>query len=508
MKAVDVAMSPLIGRAPATAWALILAFYAVVASTTELLSLGGVESAHIYIIQRLLLGGSLYPELLSFPFDVTQKTPLFYWVVQGIAQLLDVQGQDYPAIYRIARLTSLLCTVVTGLIIHRTLVRIFHVDPFYAWCSITLITLGLFPWGFLARTDSLYWMFSVASFATHLLFLKERRSWMHAASVGLWCLALLSKQSAVLWAIVIAINVLLFTDWREFTRACLVTLPVIVIFAGVIALLLPVEAVDHLFYALDNGSSRWFAYVKAYKPLFAIFGTNIVIAVPMAVYCCLKGDRALQGLGLAVLLTLFISGVFALKIGSAVHYFIEFSIVSFAIMAILADHISAQFNVALKQFVKISALFIVFVFGIFVFAANDSKLINAIRAKQFVQTSKIGSEIRRLAANQDVWIYSFNFNINLEFPGRSALPQSHIILQSVQTGALDPDPIYKAFESGRVDFAVLHSENWRRIQKGRREGSQGVFDQLFWSKANLLKDFKPVLDVEGYTILKWSKHVR
>ena len=68
---------------------------------------GGVEGNIIYFVQRLLEGQPLYTDPELPPYAIAQYSPLYYYIVAGVSDLLGFSADDLLPLYMVSRSVSL-----------------------------------------------------------------------------------------------------------------------------------------------------------------------------------------------------------------------------------------------------------------------------------------------------------------------------------------------------------------------------------------------------------------
>ena len=91
--------------------------------------IGGVENNVAYSISKMLCGDALYENPESGSFDITQYTPLYYYVATGISQLFHLNPlNDLHAIYAVGRSLSLCFNLLSVVVLFLMLNRQFKIN--------------------------------------------------------------------------------------------------------------------------------------------------------------------------------------------------------------------------------------------------------------------------------------------------------------------------------------------------------------------------------------------
>ena len=79
--------------------------------------IGGIEINIIDGIAKILSGKKLYGDPANPPYDIFQYTPMYYYLVAGLANLLDISSADPQKIFMLSRSVALASNLLTFLII-------------------------------------------------------------------------------------------------------------------------------------------------------------------------------------------------------------------------------------------------------------------------------------------------------------------------------------------------------------------------------------------------------
>src|SRR4051794_25341522 len=130
--------------------------------------------------------GNLYTDPHAPPFIVVQYGPLFPYVAWGIHRTLHL-GTSLASFYLAARLTAYL-SVLAIMIGVGAILRSLRVGPLLVITASLLTGFVMFPWGYVARPDSLYLALLIwAVFAFHRFLVAPSASGLLPPMVLLLC---------------------------------------------------------------------------------------------------------------------------------------------------------------------------------------------------------------------------------------------------------------------------------------------------------------------------------
>ena len=306
-------------------------------------SIRGVEPNVVYGIQRLLDGQTLYSDPDHAPFAVIQYTPLYYLAAAALdgALGLEPRTQVYE-IYVAGRALSLICGLAVTALVYIACRR-FGRERSESLIAAALSFLLAVPWYTLVRPDGFLGLFGIATIVVMCQALaapaddpgQSRRMLLVGA---LSMLALLSKQSGVLFGAVAILQLLLMRRYRSVgwlvVGAGVTT--AIVALAGGSRLPLSLEIIfSNIVDGVNNGTNHWLAIERAYTPL-VVQNWPLLLAATIACIHVLRHMHAeaarrpsitARFLALTYIATMGFALVSSLKVGSAINYYSESLIV-------------------------------------------------------------------------------------------------------------------------------------------------------------------------------------
>jgi hypothetical protein len=135
------------------AWAII---------STPLPNIVAYEQNVIVIIQQMLDGQPIYTNPEQPPYNIVQYTPLYFILVEQLANLFNIVPDELLTLIRLARTIStffaLLTALLLGIVAYIHSKRLMVAVP-----SAILAFLLPMPWAFLARPDALLYFFTLLS---------------------------------------------------------------------------------------------------------------------------------------------------------------------------------------------------------------------------------------------------------------------------------------------------------------------------------------------------------
>ncbi|WKN32166.1 hypothetical protein PZB74_02205 [Porifericola rhodea] len=297
---------------------------------TYIADMGGVESNVIYSIQRLIAGYPLYVDPSVAPYSITQYTPIYYYIMLGLAKLVQLDADQVEGVYILSRSFSLLCNLGFAYFSALITVNIFKGNR---WMGVLVF---VFAFVFLdeesySRPDSLYNLMLMATVYLTLKFLakEENVSIKERYLIGASLLSVLTiyvKQSGIFMPVLIVFFLLFYCQNVRWTLLSLITMGVsfmalLFLFAGNNL----AAFYENVVQGVNNGTSvRWFIERILIEHFQKERFINI-IGFSLGVYWLVKGkEHTLRFLGLAMLGAFLFGIITGFKIGAAPNYFTEF----------------------------------------------------------------------------------------------------------------------------------------------------------------------------------------
>lgn len=294
--------------------------------------LRGVESNVIYSLQLVLESNALLfasPE--SPPFNITQYSPLYYVIGDGVLSVVRVDAESHFTIRVITRLLSVMFLIGSLYVIYDVLREFLGFGRRISLVVVLFYFVISFPWFNLSRPDVLVLLFTTLSVRCVLLLLQDNEGIRPAVLLGVWmALGLLAKLTMGIYLVAFGMHLLLIGRWRAAFVAT-------VSFSGTMALFL--VAIHYLGYDLsflyenvllgiDNGINFTDAFNKTFRNYFTYFGLFSLAFLLLSVVYWKDHRKSGSDPALAFLLTVSypvaaLSFFSALKVGSSINYFNE-----------------------------------------------------------------------------------------------------------------------------------------------------------------------------------------
>lgn len=339
-------------------WYTLLAFTAIMFFDKLLLVLtfrfeiAGLEPYFTYLVLKLG-SGHLFTNPELYPFVVTQYSPLYFYIVSALSNLLEWLGvNEVRAVYLVGRGVNLCCNILTSYLIYYFFKQHIKVKTKLA-VTIALVVFNLFiNHNIGVRPDSLKILFLTAMFIQLYQIIKSGYT-KHFYLFSIFAiLALLCKQDALV-PVLAALLIIFFH--RNFVKSVLFGLSIGLI-TGVIMLGLFHWNIELLFQNLLGGIAQganlnwWFQIVKLNYLTFIVQ----VFFLGIAVFWMLS--QKVNKVWIAAILLQYISVIMALfKWGSNFNYFIEFQI----IIVVLAIYVAST------RYKKLLPVVLICIVGIF-----------------------------------------------------------------------------------------------------------------------------------------------
>jgi hypothetical protein len=297
---------------------------------------GGVSINVIYGIIHLQNTGILYINPENAPFSIIQYMPFYYYLINGIASLLNLSG-DVHQMMTLHRILCLLFDVSTASVLFTGIRKIFPLSGIRLALICGLFYFTIIPSINFGRIDTLYLLSSITVILIALkYFVKsstiEFRNLVIAGIIS--TVALLTKQTGMLLIVFISSYLLFFHKSPKSTFIYLLSafIPAILF----ILLILPSPAIDfklNVVNGLKNGINlNWFfeVFVKNYYLKYSILLASGLYFSGILI----SKDKSGKGFYIAYgILFYFFTAVFlSLKMGSGPNYYLEF--IMFTLLAV------------------------------------------------------------------------------------------------------------------------------------------------------------------------------
>lgn len=453
--------------------------------------IGGIENNVIYSVSKMLNGGTLYenPELGNF--NISQYSPIYYFLFYGCCKLFQFQSiEDLQSIYITGRFLSLLFNLFGAILIYRLLSRVFSVHKYIALIAMSLYFLTLTQIHFSARPDGLFSMVFIGCiYAVSVYLRKGKGSYLILASV-LAVMSVFIKQNGIQFLVLLPAFFMLVGRYK----ALLTNLGILLL--GTVFFFLSFHWVYgenfllNTIGGLNNGTSMSRAYYVASHFIQQNALLLIVGAFFSMMWSNKKQPSELRFLAF-MLAGLF---VFALitssKIGSWVNYYNEFAIAVILIASIRVDELSRQ-NDPSNNIVRQAGLFLMLYLSISIPYAFSRKVFEVhighfqVEATSLEEKQAVGRYLQN-HLEDDKFFLAFDGHINSMLPMQSVVPNKDLVPTQ---SSFNYAALKQLFDDDRVQFIV--------IRKG--EPLQSMF------VGNSLTDYIYVLDYVSDTHLIYSK---
>ena len=212
-------------------FSLIYAFLFLVFRTLLVFSytpdLGGVESNVIYTVCKMLNGLRLYGDPEDLNFDITQYSPIYYYLHSGLCSLFSLKPlTDLHKIYILGRSLSLFFNLVGSAVIYHILYRLFAVSKRISFIAALIQFTYLTKLHFSSRPDGLFSLVYIAFLFLMIHYFKEERKNKKEVYLYLACiLAVISifiKQNGIQLPILIAAYFIIYGGGRSAIKPVIV----------------------------------------------------------------------------------------------------------------------------------------------------------------------------------------------------------------------------------------------------------------------------------------------
>jgi hypothetical protein len=398
--------------------------------------LGGIENNVIYSICKVLEGGALYENPENGNFNISQYSPLYYYLVTGLCQMFRLEPiENLYEIYIVARFLSLFFNLLSLVVVFIILRGIYKISWPFLMPALAFSFLQFSRIHFSARPDAL------ASFLFLLTVFFILKS-----------LALDQKNSRKITTLILATFVISIGVFTKQSGVQLLFIPLFYFFigekklfyissVGIVFFSLTMFGWFYLIYGeaftqntvggLNNGVSlaQGFDVFSHYSSLF-----QMVILVAAALIFLKKSsavDRSRQFLRLLLVITFLFAVISSIKLGSWINYYNEFTLAAVLFITIELNQLFAE-NLTKSFSENISALFIkiclVFMLPNLVITRYFHE-----NSNQFSFDTVVYEKRRRLAhslkeeLNVNHYFVSFDPYLNAMLPLNAAIPNKDLL---------------------------------------------------------------------------------
>jgi hypothetical protein len=299
---------------------------------------GGIDNNFVYAVIRSMAGFDIYPDPEAFPYAVNPYSPLYVSLCSFIGKIFKINIEDPINIYRLCRVVSFTCDILTCVIFFQTIKKATRIKKELMLLLTAILACTLCYLGYtFSRADSLFLFF----YALTLYVLISGNTIKNTSIflLGLVTACIFSKQNGVILPLLVAIW-LFKTDSLKKSLSYLAFF--VLVFTVAVVLYKNVSGhpyfTSHVIQSLNNRIDLSWFYVYIFKRY-----ADSLLLLPIYFGVCIsfiylrKGSIIEQTLGTIFLLqTLFSIGT-SLKFGSTAGYFNESLLLS---MIIISKYIS------------------------------------------------------------------------------------------------------------------------------------------------------------------------
>lgn len=425
----------------------------------------GVESNVIYTIQEILDDNSLlYQNPETFPFAITQYSPLYYLICDAVLSILPIDSSDFLMIRIISRLISIGFLLLTCYMLITLFIKQFKLSRSIGIFFVSLLIIFSFPWYSISRPDILLLFFLVLTIYCMFIYLQNHNGGMLLIMGICSFLAIASKQNGVILPGVVGLFFVINKNWKGIL---LITLGFII--GGVVTYLILLFGDYNLMFLKRNivdGVHNKLDFIYALKGPYLSFVIYFGLFFISFYYITYQKFKTLIPkrnsisffLKFTILVFLVISAISALKIGSGVNYFNEVVVL---MLISLAYHYSIvrPDSITHKKLYFGSLLLVGIQICLVQFYYYPMKIMGGIH-ETYLSENSVREDIKSyLTANLNGnYFFSDDRKINLAMHERCILPQFEIHQASLDYSVFDYRKLKKDFLSGHIKFLVLYTQ--------------------------------------------------
>ncbi len=423
--------------------------------------LGGIENNVIYSICKVLEGGALYENPENGNFNISQYSPLYYYLVTGLCQMFRLEPiENLYEIYIVARFASLFFNLLSLVVVFIILRGIYKISWPFLMPALAFTFLQFSRIHFSARPDAL----ASFLFLLSVLFILKN-------------LALDPKNSRKITALILATVVISIGIFTKQSGVQLLFIPLFYFFigekksfyissVGIVFFSLTMFGWFYLIYGqaftqntvggLNNGVSlaQCFDVFSHYSSLF-----QMVMLFAVALLFLKKSrtvDRSRQFLRLLMGITFLFAVISSIKLGSWINYYNEFTLSALLFITIELNRVFAGSST--KSFsAEISALFVI---TCLVFMLPNLVITRYFHenSNQFSFDTDVYDKRMRLAQtlkeelNVHHYFVSFDPYLNSMLPLHAAIPNKDLL---PPVSKFDYSGFYQNANQGKIRFWIL-----------------------------------------------------
>ena len=296
----------------------------------------GSENGILYFIQRALANETLYSDPAKPVYAIAQYTPLYYYLIAGIARIFSIQHHQIRELFIINRAVSLVLDLCTCFVVTRIAKNVFNLSSNKASVTGIVAFIFLLPWSRIDNLCILFWFISLYFFLKAISL--PQNNFYFFLSIFFSLLSVLSKQSGITIIISIATWLLVTRQFKRFGFYCIT---IGLLFFSTLCVLSFSIDLHALFKNVVLGVNNGFS-LKNYFTIFVGYYTSgglfFCICFLLTVFMLVKQKEQAYRFFLWVLVIQFLlSNLFALKYGSALNYITEWMILMILALAVYSD---------------------------------------------------------------------------------------------------------------------------------------------------------------------------
>lgn len=444
---------------------LLIAGMGIWIAISEIPNVRGDESYVIFSIQKVMSGKPLYTDPTVIPFDYTQYSPLYYYLCAGIAKAIGIVPGEVHEVYVAARSVSLVCSACWVIICYVILTRLLATNRTLALIACGFIYVCASPWNFLARPDCLT---SLCIIASMYCFLKSASSDEKASPFSFsLCLAAIfgvaavfTKQSGTQMPFVILSFLVIARNWKRLAVATVATIIPLILLLAFSDFLFGPAMKQNIVDGLRVGVDLRFAFRKAYYIFFSQM--SIVVAISgMAFLEWTRPESSAQKKFLAYVMLVFFSfaTLTAMKLGSAIHYYIEFQTIAFISSAYFLSPGLKSAGVDITRNSRCRLVLFLYTFLFMpTFCADQLGYFRAHRQEAYgaldVRKEVIDFIQAELGSKPGTYFFAWDGHINNSMPDHCVMPHKSLVRVISTREVLDFAGFAECVANGKVRYII------------------------------------------------------
>jgi hypothetical protein len=307
--------------------------------------IGGIENNVIYSVCKVMAGGALYDNPESGNFNITQYTPIFYYMVIFCSKLFGLNPiNDLHSIYIIARVISLMANLLGFYFIFKLLTQCFHVNKKIAFIAGVCFFIHLTRIQFSARPDAMFGLVFILIIYCFVIHFQQKENKKRYLILGLLLAAIsvFIKQSGIQFFIIIPTFFFLLKEYKNGITSILLLIILTTVFAFLCYNTFSQNFITNAVNGLNNG----FVIAHIYN-IFSFFLMKYQLIFILGICFSLIFIKSTQLTELRFL-SFTLVGVFifafvtSIKLGAWINYYNEFITTSILLTAIKFESLSQK----------------------------------------------------------------------------------------------------------------------------------------------------------------------